>query len=293
MRSFETLTATIEGYIDHTDSRGNAGRYGGGDLQWMTAGSGVVHGEMFPLINDTAPNTLHLFQIWLNLPARNKMSDPHFTMHWAEAIPQVASDDGLVSVTVWAGGLAGAEPLAPPPASWAAQPGSEVAVWFLRFRPGGRYTLPAAAAGRAINRALYFFHGPAATVAGRPFDSHRRVDLDASVPIDLCYPAERALPGGAGARGVDDEVFFLVLQGKPIGEPVAQRGPFVMNTQHEIAQAFQDYRLTQFGGWPWPKDAVTFPRDKGRFALIDGVEQRPDAAAGATASKASDPKTEL
>ncbi len=79
-RGFETVTATVQGIIDHTDSMGNAGRYGHGDLQWMTAGSGVVHGEMFPLVNEDKPNTLKLFQIWLNLPKRNKMVTPAFVM---------------------------------------------------------------------------------------------------------------------------------------------------------------------------------------------------------------------
>jgi hypothetical protein len=79
-RGFETVTATMEGLIDHTDSCGNGGRYGHGDLQWMTAGSGVVHGEMFPLINNNSSNTLRLFQIWLNLPAKDKMVPPSFKM---------------------------------------------------------------------------------------------------------------------------------------------------------------------------------------------------------------------
>ncbi|RYH21789.1 pirin family protein [archaeon] len=79
-RGFETLTATLEGLTDHSDSQGNAGRYGNGDLQWMTAGKGVVHGENFPLINKDKPNTLKLFQIWLNLPRKSKMVDPAFVM---------------------------------------------------------------------------------------------------------------------------------------------------------------------------------------------------------------------
>ena len=86
-RGFETLTATLEGLIDHTDSLGCGGRYGGGDLQWMTAGKGIVHGENFPLVNDKGPNTCRLFQIWLNLPAAKKMSDPTYVMHWNEKIP--------------------------------------------------------------------------------------------------------------------------------------------------------------------------------------------------------------
>jgi redox-sensitive bicupin YhaK (pirin superfamily) len=79
-RGFETLTATVTGIIDHADSVGNAGRYGQGDLQWMTAGRGVVHGEIFPLANEDKPNPLKLFQIWLNLPRKSKMVDPDFVM---------------------------------------------------------------------------------------------------------------------------------------------------------------------------------------------------------------------
>lgn len=79
-RGFETLTATLEGIIDHTDSMGNAGRYGHGDLQWMTAGKGIVHGENFPLVNSDSPNPLRLFQIWLNLPRKDKMVEPCYVM---------------------------------------------------------------------------------------------------------------------------------------------------------------------------------------------------------------------
>lgn len=79
-RGFETLTATIDGIIDHSDSEGNAGRYGKGDLQWMTAGRGIVHGEMFPLVNADRPNHTKFFQIWLNLPAKDKMVPPAFVM---------------------------------------------------------------------------------------------------------------------------------------------------------------------------------------------------------------------
>ena len=76
-------------------------------------------------------------------------------------------------------------------------------------------------------------------------------------------------------KSASEEVIVLVLQGKPIGEPVVQHGPFVMNTHDEISQAFADYRSTRFGGWPWDDDAVVFPREKGRFARIDGVELGP------------------
>eukprot|EP00911_Craspedida_sp_UC1_P000005 UC1_evm1s5 len=134
-RGFETLTATLVGVVDHTDSQGNAGRYGEGDLQWMTAGSGVVHGEMFPLLHNDKPNPLQLFQIWLNLPRASKMVNPSFRMHWAEEQPVLRTDDGLVAVTVWAGQLDGTAALPPPPNSYAADDRNAVAVWLLRLKP--------------------------------------------------------------------------------------------------------------------------------------------------------------
>jgi len=263
-RGFETITATMDGIIDHTDSQGNAGRYGKGDLQWMTAGSGIVHGEMFPLVNRDGPNPLQLFQIWLNLPGRDKMVAPAFVMHWAPDISKVSSDDGGTSVVVWAGELLGAKGAPPPPNSWAADPANDVAVWFLTMHPGAAFTLPPAALGAGSNRSLYFFEGKGLTVGGRSLTSHSCVELDASQPAELRAPAGAAV-----------DTLVLVLQGRPIGEPVAQHGPFVMNTRAEIQQAFADYQETQFGGWPWPEDAMVFPRERGRFAKCNGKEEFP------------------
>ncbi len=92
-RGFETVTLVRKGLIDHADSLGAAARFGGGDVQWVTAGKGIQHSEMFPLLNATEPNPLELFQIWLNLPARNKMVEPHFTMLWNERIPRLQHRD--------------------------------------------------------------------------------------------------------------------------------------------------------------------------------------------------------
>jgi redox-sensitive bicupin YhaK (pirin superfamily) len=86
-RGFETVTVVRQGMVDHADSMGASGRYGNGDVQWMTAGKGVQHSEMFPLISQEQENQMELFQIWLNLPKRNKMVEPHFKMLWKEAIP--------------------------------------------------------------------------------------------------------------------------------------------------------------------------------------------------------------
>ncbi len=93
-RGFETVTIVRRGLIDHSDSLGAVARFGGGDVQWLTAGAGIVHAEMFPLLQRDRPNPLELFQIWLNLPAADKMAPPHFAMLWNERLPRVTSADG-------------------------------------------------------------------------------------------------------------------------------------------------------------------------------------------------------
>jgi quercetin 2,3-dioxygenase len=156
-RGFETVTIVRKGLIDHSDSLGATARFGGGDVQWLTAGRGIVHSEMFPLLDPAAPNPLELFQIWLNLPARSKMADPHFTMFWSQDIPHHVSADSSgrnTEVACIAGRLPDggiAELLAPPPDSWAAQPEADLAIWTLKMAPGARWTLPAAT-GEATRR---------------------------------------------------------------------------------------------------------------------------------------------
>jgi hypothetical protein len=265
-RGFETITATIEGLIDHSDSLGGCGRYGQGDLQWMTAGSGIVHGEMFPLRNVDGPNPSRFFQVWINLPAKSKMVDATYVMHWAEEIPKFVSPDRLVSIVVFAGELFGKRALPPPPDSWAADPSHEVGVWHIVLQPGGSLTLPTTRGGN-VNRNLYFFEGSQLWVSGTLLQENCKIAVRADMETEISNPS-----------GADVEV--LVLQGQPIGEPVAQHGPFVMNNFQEIQQAFADYRRTQFGGWPWEEDAVVFPVDKPRFARLskDTPEQSPPLA---------------
>jgi quercetin 2,3-dioxygenase len=270
-RGFETVTIVRKGLIDHADSLGAAARFGGGDVQWVTAGAGIVHSEMFPLLDPAAPNPLELFQIWLNLPARNKMVAPHFTMLWSEQIPRrVATDEHgrHTEIAVIAGRLADAaggatlEPLAPPPDSWASHADADVAIWTIRMAPGARWTLPAAA-GPTARRQLYFFKGGSTSVAGQVINQPAAIELQASAAVALVNPG-------------DDLAEFLLLQGKPIAEPVAQYGPFVMNTREEIEQAIRDYQRTQFGGWPWPDEAPVHGRDPARFARHPGGrEERP------------------
>jgi redox-sensitive bicupin YhaK (pirin superfamily) len=257
-RGFETVTVVRKGLIDHSDSLGATARFGRGDVQWLTAGKGIVHAEMFPLLDTLDGNPLELFQIWLNLPAASKMADPHFTMFWADDIPHrvVKDANGLETfVSVIAGQMADAgKPLSPPPDSWASQAQADVAIWTLRMQPGARFTLPAAKPGTRRN--LYFFKGQTVTVDGQNLQSHGAIELQGDVAVELVNGNE--------------ETEFLLLQGKPIAEPVAQYGPFVMNTQQEIRQTIADYQQTQFGGWPWADSAPTHGRDPARLATHPG-----------------------
>ena len=259
-RGFETVTLVREGLIDHADSLGAAARFGGGDVQWVTAGEGIMHSEMFPLLNPDKPNPLELFQIWLNLPASHKMVKPHFTMLWNERIPRLHHSDDAdkqTTVTVIAGALAGADaPLAPPPESWASQDRSDLAIWTIRMEPGARWTLPAAK-GADTRRMLYWFVGSRLQLEGEGLSAHAALQVEAGRDLELV---------NTGA----DVVELVLLQGAPIREPVAQYGPFVMNTQDEIRQAMMDFRRTQFGGWPWDSNAPVHGSEPRRFARHPG-----------------------
>jgi redox-sensitive bicupin YhaK (pirin superfamily) len=264
-RGFETLTYVRRGLVDHADSLGAAARYGRGDAQWMTAGSGIVHAEMFPLLDRDGPNTLELFQIWINLPAIDKMVEPHFSMLWDHEIPRLVltpegPDGPGVQVTVIAGSLMGADsPPSPPPHSWASRTEADVAVWHITMDAGTAWTMPAAQSAETV-RVAYLFEGGDLSIDGEVIGASTGAVVSAEAPTQL-----RA----------SERVEILVLQGRPIAEPVARYGPFVMNTEAEIRQAFADYQSTGFGGWPWPTDDPTHGLDPVRFARhADGrVEQ--------------------
>jgi redox-sensitive bicupin YhaK (pirin superfamily) len=260
-RGFETVTIVLRGFVDHSDSHGAAGRYGNGDVQWMTAGSGLQHSEMFPLLNKTENNPCELFQIWLNLPQSNKFCKPHFKMLWNEDIPFYKKKDikgKSIEVRIIAGEIK--DVIAPPPApdSWAADEKNEVAIWLIKLEENAEWSLPPASFG--ISRSLYFYKGSTLDIAGIILQSYHSVDLLAEQNVLIKN-------GGTDA-------YILLLQGKAIDEPVVQYGPFVMNSREEIQQAFADFRKTQFGGWPWKRLDNVHPKDKGRFAkYADGIEE--------------------
>ena len=252
-RGFETVTVVRSGRLDHADSMGAAARYGDGDVQWLTAGAGIQHAEMFPLLSTEHDNPLDLFQIWLNLPKKSKMAAPHFTMLWAESIPHIDTRDQagkLTHIEIRAGRLGEVAAPNPPPDSWAADSNNEVTILTGTMEAGARYTIPAASSG--VNRYIYFFSGSSLQVGQRSLAKLQGAKLVEGVSIELENGEE---PGE-----------FLLLQGRPIAEPVAQHGPFVMNTRQELEQAYQDYQRTQFGGWPWDRRDPVHGENPARFA---------------------------
>ena len=264
-RGFETVTIVRQGLIDHSDSMGATARFGAGDVQWITTGRGLEHSEMFPLVNRDTPNPTELFQIWLNLPRRSKMDAPYFSMTWRDQLPvhHIGDAGARTTVVTVAGALEGHAAPAVPPSSWAADAESHLAIWTIRMDAGARWTVPAADA--SAQRRLYFFAGDACTVAGQPLDRH----------VGIVAPAEQALEIVATGN---EAVEFLMLQARPIGEPIAQHGPFVMNSQGEIRQAFEDFQAGRFGRWPWGDGAPVHARERGRFAVFgDGRVEEPEA----------------
>src|SRR5205809_2678398 len=197
-RGFETVTIMRHGYIDHSDSLGATARFGPGDVQWLTAGKGIVHSEMFPLLNSKGPNPLELFQIWLNLPGVDKLVEPHFAMLWSDNVPKRIEKDS-------AGRTTEVDVITPaPPKSWAARPEANVAIWTIKMAPNAEWTMPSTPSG--INRTVYFFRGSSLRIDDQLLKRHSAVELDAASVTFQNGP---------------DETELLLLQGRPIGEPVA------------------------------------------------------------------------
>ena len=259
-RGFETISIIRKGLVDHSDSLGATARIGEGDVQWMTAGAGIVHAEMFPLVHQDQRNPTDFFQLWLNLPAAQKMVPPRFKMFWNEDIPKWSHQDQQgrqVTVTVIAGMFNQLSPPLPPVNSWASQPNTDVAIWIIDLSAEASLRLPLQPTG--TNRVIYHVNGGSITLGDTRLDpQHGALMKEGS---------EHSLKGGQSSSTL------LLLQARPIGEPIVQHGPFVMNHPTEIRQAIYDYQKTQFGGWPWKRPDPAHGREKGRFARFsDGKE---------------------
>lgn len=262
-RGFETVTIVRKGLVDHSDSLGAAGRFGNGDVQWMTAGKGVQHSEMFPLLNQEEENPFELFQIWLNLPRSKKFVPAHFAMLWSENIPTIELFDEhkrKTKIKLISGDLGENKAPNPAPDSWAADKENEVAIWTITLEPDAEWKIPKTRS--KINRSIYFFKGDSIFVDDQKISSYHGIDLDSLQDVMI--------------KNGNSESQLLLLQGKPINEPVVQHGPFVMNSNQEIHETMLEYQRTQFGGWPWPTHDHVHPKERTRFAnYADGrIEEK-------------------
>lgn len=261
-RGFETITVVTSGYADHFDSKGSKGRYGEGDVQWMTAGKGIQHSEMFPLINEDKENHLELFQIWLNLPRKSKMVEPSYKMLWSEDIPlvEINNGHGKALVKVLAGEFNGVISLDPTPHSWAYDRKNNVRILLIELEQSASLTLNAVSS--TISRMLYAYskNGAKVDIEGTILKEGHYAQLKGDEEIEIKNTSGRPIQ-------------LLLLEGEPINEPISAHGPYVMNSREEIIQAFKDYEETQFGGWPWKQtDPVNSKEDK-RFASYDHANE--------------------
>ncbi|MDQ3743925.1 MAG: pirin family protein [Acidobacteriota bacterium] len=226
-RGFETVTYVLSGELEHKDSQGHSGRLSAGDVQWMTAGAGVVHSEMPSARFQREGGRLHGFQLWVNLPRESKMMQPRYQEIPSASIPTARTADGLVAVRVIAGEALGAravvETLTP--------------IIYLHFtiRPGGRVaqTLPP-----EYNAFAYVVDG-----AGI-FGAEGERGSDGQMVMFALDGGEVLIENPADA---DAALEVLLIAGVPLGEPVARYGPFVMNTEEEIYQAVEDFRSGRMG----------------------------------------------
>ena len=257
---FETVTIVEEGLVDHSDSLGAAARFGNGDVQWITTGRGLQHSEMFPLLQQEKDNPFLLFQIWLNLPRKSKKVNPYFKMIWNEDIPvkEVKDKQGNASkIKIIAGNYEDTIAPSPNPDSWAADKNNDVAIWIITLSPEAEFILPKT--DKDTKRSLYFYKGSEVYAEDFTIPENHQIKLK---------PEEDLL-----VKNSNETAYLLLLQGKPINEPVVQQGPFVTNSVGEIKQAIMDFQQNEFGGWPWSSYDNVHSKDIGRFAIFpDGSE---------------------
>jgi redox-sensitive bicupin YhaK (pirin superfamily) len=224
-RGFETVTYLLEGETEHEDSAGNQGRLGPGDVQWMTAGAGVVHSEMPSRAFQDRGGRMHGFQLWVNLPRRDKMIAPRYQDVPSSRIPIAATPDGRVRVKVIAGEALGARAVID----------TRTPIFYLHFSlaPGARFTQPAPAAYNAF--ALVFEGEGLFGAEGRRARANQMVVFQRDGD-EVVFQASEQGP-----------LELLLVGGVPLREPVARYGPFVMNTAREIQEAIDDFRAGRMG----------------------------------------------
>ena len=224
-RGFETVTIVYQGELEHRDSAGNGGRIGPGDVQWMTAASGIIHEEFHSEKFTRAGGTMEMMQLWVNLPAKDKMSPPRYQTLRDRDIPSIPLPDGAGRLRVIAGEFGGHK--------GPATTFTPINVWDLRLNAGKTATL---ATPEGHTTAIIPMHGQALINGAQAAGEAQLAILDRS--------------GGEFTIGVDTDATLLVLSGEPLNEPVVGYGPFVMTSDREIAQAIRDYQSGRFGSLP-------------------------------------------
>ena len=221
-RGFETVTLVYEGELEHRDSSGGGGRIGPGDVQWMTAGDGILHEEFHSPDFSRKGGTLHMAQLWVNLPARDKRTAPAYQTLLAADIPHIDLPDGAGTLRVIAGDHAGQ--------AGPARTFSPLDVWDLRLQPG-RPVEMAVKAGR--NTALVVLRGNVRLGTGEALREGQVALFDRR--------------GDSLLLEAESDALVLLLNGEPLDEPIVGYGPFVMNSESEIQQALEDMRRGRFG----------------------------------------------
>jgi redox-sensitive bicupin YhaK (pirin superfamily) len=226
-RGFETVTYMLSGEMEHRDSRGHAGRLTPGDVQWMTAGAGVVHSEMPSAEFARRGGRMHGFQLWVNLPKRDKMTKPRYQEIPGSQIPKTTSADGLVTVSVIAGESMGQKAVIE----------TRTPIMYLHFsiKPGGVVTQ---AVPDNFNIFAYVVDGQGL------FGSERERGEDGQMVMFAQDGDEIRIENSSDASNTLE---VLLIGGVPLNEPIARYGPFVMNTKDEIFQAIQDYQNGKMG----------------------------------------------
>ncbi len=262
-RGFEIVTLVLEGYVDHADSLGGAGRAGPGDVLWLNCGRGLQHSEMYPLLDDKKPNPFEILQIWLNLPAVWKRGEPVCRLIEAAQIPVLetkgAAGAGAVTRLI-TGQWAGQSKLPPVAHSWAADPARRVRILLIDLEPGGTFELESISP--TLSRQIHLVDGTQLQVLASPAE---QTQLSGRSGVHL------AGDGTFQIRNTGtDQARVLLLEGEPILEPLVQYGPFILNTQDEISLAFQEFRQTGFGGWPWSRPDPVHGREARSFFKAPG-----------------------
>lgn len=226
-RGFETVTYMLSGDMEHRDSRGNAGRLRPGDVQWMTAGAGVVHSEMPSREFARTGGRMHGFQLWVNLPQRDKMIKPRYQEISSAQIPKATSDDGLVDVSVIAGEAMDQNAVI--------ETRTPIIYVHYRIKPGG---VVLQKVPENYNAFAYVIEGEGS------FGIERERALDGQMILFGQDGDEARIENAVDATQALEVLF---IAGVPLNEPVARYGPFVMNTESEIRQAIKDYQMGRMG----------------------------------------------